>query len=131
MNTKSRIFDDRISSFSLVLVFIMIGDAQRYNHPELNQLLPEFSAIVQDIFESTAPLMTIPPAFAQKYKLRTWTKFEKSVTKTLEIANSIVDIGLKIDGNGLIKEMQTNNMSTEMIRRIFIDLIIAAGDTVS
>lgn len=107
----------------------MIGDT--HTNPELNQLLPEFTLIVQDIFESTAPLMTIPPAFAKKYNLRIWKQFEQSVSRTLEIANSIVNIGLKINGNGLLKEMQANKMSTEMIRRIFIDLIIAAGDTVS
>lgn len=112
-------------------MFILIGDTHGNNIHELNQILPEFSSIVQDIFEHTAPLMTIPPAFAQKYKLKTWTKFENSVVKTLEIANKIVDIGIKINGNGLLKEMQANKMSTEIIRRIFIDLIIAAGDTVS
>lgn len=75
--------------------------------------------------------MVIPPTFAQKYNLKIWTEFEKSVTKTLEIANEIVEVGLKMDGNGLLKEMQSNNMSTETMKRIFVDLIIAAGDTVN
>lgn len=108
----------------------MIGDTYEGKNNELNQLLPEFSVIVQDIFDSTAPLMSIPPTFARKYKLDIWSKFEKSVTRSLEIATEIVDIGLKMNGNGLLKEMQANNMSTEMIKRIFVDLIIAAGDTV-
>lgn len=109
----------------------MIGDSHTNDNLEIKQLLPKFSAIVQDIFESTAPLMTIPPSFARKYKLRVWSEFERSVTRTLEIADSIIDIGLKINGNGLLREMQSSGMSTEMIKRIFIDLIIAAGDTVS
>lgn len=121
----------KCDQFFSVLVFIMIGNTHESNNAELEQLLPEFSVIVQDIFECTAPLMTIPPKFAQKYKLQMWTRFEKSVTRTLEIADLIVNIGLKINGNGLLKEMQSNKMSTDMIRRIFIDLIVAAGDTVS
>lgn len=113
----------------LVLVFMMIGDTR--GNREINQLLPEFSVIVQEIFERTAPLMTIPPTFARKYNLKVWSDFEDSVVRTLEIANEIVDIGLKVNGNGLLKEMQSNQMSTEMIKRIFVDLIIAAGDTVN
>lgn len=108
---------------------MMIGDTQ--GNRDINRLLPEFSVIVQDIFERTAPLMTIPPTFAKKYNLNIWSEFERSVTRTLEIANEIVDIGLKVNGNGLLKEMQSNKMSTEMIKRIFVDLIIAAGDTVN
>lgn len=108
----------------------MIGDTHGGVKHEINQLLPEFSAIVQQIFERTAPLMSISPTFAQKYNLSIWSEFEKSVTRTLEIANEIVDIGMKMNSNGLIKEMQANKMSTEMIKRIFVDLIIAAGDTV-
>lgn len=108
----------------------MLGDDKSIDKSEINKLLPEFSAIVQDIFENTAPLMTVPPTLARKYKLKIWSEFETSVTRTLEIANAIVDAGLKMNSNGLLKEMQSNNMSTEMIKRIFIDLIIAAGDTV-
>lgn len=109
----------------------MIGDIRGTESREMNQLLPEFSVIVQDIFERTAPLMTVTPTFAKKYNLSIWKEFEKSVTRTLEIANEIVDIGMKVNGNGLLKEMQANKMSTEMIKRIFVDLIIAAGDTVT
>ncbi|KAG4079752.1 hypothetical protein HA402_014883 [Bradysia odoriphaga] len=112
-----------------VLVFTMIGDTHGTEISKINQLLPKFSGIVQDIFERTAPLMVIPPTFAQKYNLNIWSEFEKSVTSTLEIANEIVEVGLKMNGNGLLKEMQSNNMSTETIKRIFVDLIIAAGDT--
>lgn len=109
----------------------MVGDSYDGKQHEMNKLLPEFSGIVQDIFDCTAPLMAIPPTFAQKYKLKIWSKFEKSVTRTLEIADEIVNVGLKMNGNGLLKEMRDNQMSTEMIKRIFIDLIIAAGDTVT
>lgn len=120
-----------VNSIVSVLVYIMVGDNYSGSNHELNQLLPEFSVIVQDIFECTAPLMAIPATFAEKYKLSIWRRFEKSVTRTLEIANEIVDVGLKMRGNGLLNEMQANKMSTEMIRRIFVDLIIAAGDTVN
>ncbi len=109
----------------------MVGDTHGRVNTEINELLPKFSVIVQDIFERTAPLMVVPPTFAKKYNLKIWSEFENSVTRTLEIANEIVDVGLKMNGNGLLQEMKSNNMSTEMIKRIFTDLIIAAGDTVS
>ncbi|KAJ6641903.1 Cytochrome P450, mitochondrial [Pseudolycoriella hygida] len=112
-----------------VLVYLMIGETHGEKNHEINKLLPEFSLVVQKVFEHTAPLMIIPPTFARKYKLNIWHQFENSVTRTLEIANDIVDVGLKMNGNGLLKEMQAHNMSTEVIKRIFADLIIAAGDT--
>lgn len=108
----------------------MIGDMPAAESRKLDQLLPQFSEVVQEIFENTAPLMVVPPTLAIKYNLNIWTKFETSVTRTLEIANEIVEVGLKANGNGIMKEMQANDMSTEMIKRIFVDLIIAAGDTV-
>lgn len=109
---------------------MMIGDGKGAEVNEINNLLPEFTVIVQDIFEHTVPLMIVPPALAEKYKLKMWSKFESSVTRTLQIADQIVDIGLKLNGNGLIREMQSHNMSTETIKRIFIDLFMAAADTV-
>lgn len=92
-----------------------------------------FSVRVQKIFEHTAPLMTIPPEFAKKYNLSIWKRFEHSVSETMAMANDIIDIGLRHHHptqQSLLTQMIAAGMSMDIIKRIFIDLIIAAGDTV-
>lgn len=78
-------------------------------------------------------MAAIPPHLARKFQLNCWTVFERNVTESLKIANDVIEYGLQLgnrdDRDGLLREMQANDMSIELIKRIFIDLIIAAGDT--
>lgn len=111
----------------------MLGETAQESR--LRPLLVEFSKIVETVFDHSAPLMTFPPLLAKKYNLKIWKSFENSVTRTLNLANAIVDIGLEsittTSQMGMIAEMQALGMSPEIIKRIFVDLIIAAGDTVN
>lgn len=110
----------------------MLGETAQESR--LSSLIVEFSETVEMVFEHSAPLMTFPPSLAKKWNLQIWQRFENSVTQTLNLANAIVDIGLQSINNqsriGLIAEMHALGMQPEMIKRIFADLIIAAGDTV-
>lgn len=108
----------------------MLGDTA--HDSRLLPLVDKFCAKVETVFEHSAPLMTFPPTIAQKYNLKLWQRFESSVTETLTLANAIIDFGLLSDNrsNGLIAKMLESGMSPEDIKRIFIDLIMAAGDTV-
>lgn len=115
-----------------VLIGIMFGrDADRL----LNEITPQiedFARIVQDVFEDTVPFMTTSPQRAHKFHFKSWRKFENSVTKSLQMANDIIDYGIKkniVGTDGLINDLKKLNVSLDMIKRLFIDLIIAAGDT--
>lgn len=113
-----------------VLIGIMFGRAANEMYVRFGKTIDHFARIVQNVFEDTVPFQTISPRTARGFRLNIWSKFEASVSETLKIAKDVVDFG--IDQNhcdGLLREMQGLGMSREMIQRIFIDLIIAAGDT--
>lgn len=115
-----------------VLVGIMFGNAAQIMCNELRETIDHFAIIVQNVFEDTVPFACISPQLAHKFRLPVWKKFEASVTQTLRIANEIIEFGLKHCDHcddGLLVELKRSGMSNEMIKRIFIDLIIAAGDT--
>lgn len=114
----------------MVLIRIMFGQISEKIIDNTGPLIVEFAAIVQNVFEDTVPFMSISPQLARKFNLKIWTKFENSVQQTLSIASRIIDYGIaqgKCDG--LLSDMLQLGMSDEMIKRIFIDLIVAAGDT--
>lgn len=113
-----------------VLICIMFGNAAQTICREMRETIDHFAKIVQNVFEDTVPFTSISPKLAHKLRLQIWTKFETSVTDTLSIASEIVDFGLKqSEIHGLLGEMKQLGMTTDMIKRIFIDLITAAGDT--
>lgn len=115
-----------------VITGVMLGDTSQDR--QLQPILEQFSDTVETVFQHSAPLMTFPPALARKYNLRLWQRFEDSVTLTLQLANSIVELGLQrlqsSSRMGVIADMTAMGMSADVIKRIFVDLIIAAGDTV-
>lgn len=113
-----------------VLVGIMFGSIAPAICIELRKTIDHFAQVVQNVFEDTVPFSSISPQLARKLHLPIWTKFERCVTNTLSIANEIIDFGLRQPKyDGLLAEMKSLGMTTEMIKRIFVDLIIAAGDT--
>lgn len=113
-----------------VLINIMFGNAAGMICNKMRHKIDYFGQIAQNINEDTVPLATIPPQLAQKFRLQTWTKFETNVTNTLNVANEIIDFGLKQpNGGGLLGEMKGLGIVDEMAKRILVDLIIAAGDT--
>lgn len=128
-----------------VLMGIIFGNATaRMMCIELRETIDHFAEIVQKVFEDTVPFSSISPELARNMRLPIWKNFETSVTDTLKIADEIIAYGLNKHqqqrqqqskqkhtqcDDGLLAEMDCLNMTTEMIRRIFIDLIIAAGDT--
>lgn len=118
-----------------VLMGIMFGNVTaRLMCTELREKIDYFAQIVQNVFEDTVPFASISPKFARRMRLSIWKNFEQNVTETLRIADEIIAFGLKRQqqqrhDDGLLAELDGFNMTVEMIRRVFIDLIIAAGDT--
>lgn len=106
--------------------------------PQLHTLIGRLSRMLPELFECSAPLMSFPPAVAKRWNLRIWRDFERTVTDILAVANRIGDVALlelKRDGgagevSSLMAGMLRNGMPDDVIKRIFIDLILAAGDTV-
>lgn len=105
------------------------------NTETFQNLIEKFTQNVHRIFEHSAPLMSISPVLARRLGLKIWTQFEQSVSQTLLLANEICDIALATSSssnsdNCMLLKMQELGMTSDMIKRIFVDLLIAAGDTV-
>lgn len=114
----------------MILIRIMFGRVSERIIADAAPLITEFATIVQNVFEDTVPFMSVSPQLARKFNLKIWNKFERSVQQTLSIAGQIIDSGIaRGQCDGLLNDMLQLGMSNEMIKRIFIDLIIAAGDT--
>lgn len=113
-----------------VLIGIIFGRAANQMFEDLRETIDQLAHIVQNVFEDTVPFQTISPQLARKLRLSIWSRFDVNVTKTLKIASEIVEYGWhQSQCDGLLDDMQKIGMPKEMIQRIFIDLIIAAGDT--
>ncbi|XP_034661880.1 cytochrome P450 315a1, mitochondrial [Drosophila subobscura] len=122
-----------------VLCCIMFG-SNVLTCPKIQSALDHFTQIVHKVFEHSSRLMTFPPRLAQLLRLRIWRDFESNVDEVLREGAAIIDhcIGGEFNGdNGqpelreetLFHRLQTAEVPGEMIKRIFVDLVIAAGDT--
>lgn len=96
-------------------------------------LIEEFSEVVHKIFEYSVTLQAIPPQLANFFKMKAWTEFERVVNQTLELGNRIIDEAIERcprESDGLLNQFKDQGIEKEDIKRLFTDLIIAAGDTV-
>lgn len=107
--------------------------------PKIQSSLDYFTQIVHKVFEHSSRLMTFPPRLAQMLRLRNWRDFEENVDEVLREGAAIIDhcIGVQElelqqphEEPALYQRLQAAEVPGEMIKRIFVDLVIAAGDTV-
>lgn len=113
-----------------VLLRIMFGQFADVILRDKSTEIEEFAKIVENVFEDTVPFQLMSPQLARKLHLKIWNKFENSVTSTLDIANDIIDYGIRLNEfDGLLNDLKPHQLTETMIKRIFTDLIIAAGDT--
>jgi len=105
--------------------------------PKIQSALDYFTQIVHKVFEHSSRLMTFPPRLAQILRLPIWRDFEANVDEVLREGAAIIDycIGVQEDNKlphdeALYHRLRAAEVPGEMIKRIFVDLVIAAGDTV-
>ncbi|XP_037949508.1 cytochrome P450 315a1, mitochondrial [Teleopsis dalmanni] len=110
------------------------------NNDEILTGLCDFSRVVNKIFKSSSNLMNFPPKLAKLLNLEIWTEFEEHVTDVLFRSSQIIDLFIEQineenekeevpDTAPIFFKLKSAGMSHEMIKRIFVDLVIAAGDT--
>ncbi|XP_055849317.1 cytochrome P450 315a1, mitochondrial isoform X2 [Episyrphus balteatus] len=119
-----------------VVCSVMFGyKADNISDSKLTTAIDAFSKNVHKIFINSANLMNFPPKLARTLRMKIWTQFENDVTEVLKMGYEIIDmqINQECDGaaceDGLFVKMRLAGMPMEDIKRIFVDLIIAAGDT--
>lgn len=117
-----------------VIMSIMFGN-EHFCNPDQEQSLDEFSSVVHKIFASSSVLMNIPPKIAKWLNLKSWREFKENVDEVLDKAYQIMDLYMSNkstnSGDGLYWKLKEVELTDNMIKCIFVDLIIAAGDTVS
>lgn len=106
--------------------------------PKMQSALNEFTQIVHKVFEHSSRLMNFPPRLAQLLHLRIWSDFESNVGEVLQQGAAIIELCISLQrgqpqseqDEALYHKLRAAAVPSEMIRRIFVDLVIAAGDTV-
>ncbi|XP_049543071.1 cytochrome P450 315a1, mitochondrial [Anopheles darlingi] len=117
-----------------VVLSLMLGRsfARCQQSAEFGALVSQFAGVVYEIFRCSSELMNVPPALADRMNLVPWQQFEQVVPKTIGLASSIIEFGMRHTEleDGLLHELH-GQIDEELLRRIFVDFIIAAGDTTS
>uniref|UniRef100_A0A182N8F3 Cytochrome P450 n=1 Tax=Anopheles dirus TaxID=7168 RepID=A0A182N8F3_9DIPT len=117
-----------------VVLSVMLGAsfAKCQQSPDFRTLVERFSAVVYDIFRCSSELMNIPPALADRLNVQPWQQFEKVVPETIRLATAIIEHGMehsRQDAPDGLLELMVQKLDKPVMMRIFIDFIIAAGDT--
>lgn len=109
-------------------------------HPEMQSALDEFTQNVHKVFEHSSRLMNFPPRLAHLLRLRIWQDFEANVSEVLKQGGDIIELCIRLQMDqdqpqseqeeALYHKLKVTAVPEQMIRRIFVDLVIAAGDTV-
>ncbi|XP_014367187.2 cytochrome P450 315a1, mitochondrial [Papilio machaon] len=117
-----------------VIIKVLLGaDSKLSESRQYEDLISIFSQEVKKIFQTTTKLYGLPLNLCQRLNLKVWTDFKESVDSSIFLAQKIVNEILlnKNKTNGLIKKLSDDNVSDEIIKKIAVDFVIAAGDTTS
>lgn len=110
---------------------LMMGPSHVNKSAALQDLIDQFAQDVHLIFKYSAQMVIAPPKLLKMIKSKSWTQFVQVVDRTLDLGRQITDYCLdNVDlSDGFLQKMKDAQMGREYINRIFVDLIIAAGDT--
>lgn len=131
-NLKIHKLEDELYRWSIdVMIAILLGSSYNKYKPILDDLLSVLPKMIYSVFETTSKMNVLPVTIAERFQLPPWINFTNSVRNTLKYSNHLMDIILSEckSKDGLIEKMREVNFSEDEIRRIVIDLILAAGDT--
>uniref|UniRef100_A0A182PV89 Uncharacterized protein n=1 Tax=Anopheles epiroticus TaxID=199890 RepID=A0A182PV89_9DIPT len=115
-----------------VVLSVMFGAAftDCRQSAEFRRLVQQFSATVYDIFRCSSELMNIPPAIADRLNVQPWQQFEKVVPETIRLATEIIEFGIaNCQARDGLLDLMVQKLDKPLLMRIFIDFIVAAGDT--
>jgi ecdysteroid 2-hydroxylase len=116
-----------------VIASVLLGAETYLQHYEdIEPKIVNLAEIIHSVFQTTAKLSLIPVSFASKYKIPRWRRFVESVDNALASADSLVVQLIQVSGpesNGLLPKLLQEEIEIQDVKRIIVDLILAAGDT--
>ncbi|XP_050532424.1 cytochrome P450 315a1, mitochondrial isoform X2 [Daktulosphaira vitifoliae] len=112
------------------MVAYLVGNAFKSCRKEILSDINNLAHNIQEIFKNSVKFTVIPAKTAKLFKLKIWNDFVKSVNDSMKYANNLVTKLMEYEGDGLLKSISSiHNISDDMIKRLIIDFILAAGDT--
>ncbi|CRL00351.1 CLUMA_CG013624, isoform A [Clunio marinus] len=114
---------------------LMLGSStHEQSDREFDENVWKFVTSAKQIWTTSAKLLTIPPAIADKLHLKVWKDFEKTVHESISLSRKMISAFndknvFNCSKDGLFMKLKSHNLSDEMMTQILSDLIFAAGDT--
>lgn len=119
-------------SLDVIIALLLGAEGYAKHSTNLEADIAKVAKTVELVFGTTATLSLIPAAFASKYNIPRWKRFVKSVDDALggaELLVSRLKDAITPNSGGLLEKLLEEDLTSDNINRIIIDLILAAGDT--
>ncbi|XP_014231427.1 cytochrome P450 315a1, mitochondrial [Trichogramma pretiosum] len=123
--------EHRLYQWSIeVLLATLMGTPWSAYRPRVSSELGRLSRCLSGMFEHSVVLARLPATWAQRLGLPAWRGFVAKTDYSFETVERIVDEMARCpETDGLLRRMMDSGVRGEMLNRIVIDLIFAAGDT--
>lgn len=119
-------------AWSLEVITSVLLGARSYaaNKSNLGTTLERLASVVREVFENTNKLYVVPSDWAAKLRIPRWKRFVRSVDDALSTSNELLRLmsSCESESDGLLRKMNSV-MDDETVKKIVVDLILAAGDT--
>ena len=118
---------------AVVLLATLVGSPWPAYRRSILQELEVLSSSLGRIFEHSVHLSRMSARLAMLARLPSWSGFVSTADYALNTASRLVDEMSTLKGteDGLLAQMISSGIQKEDLQRIVVDLILAAGDTVS
>ena len=132
-DTNKRYYKSKFDLLKLAMLATMAGKSWPVFRRHIEKDLDELSHSLHQIFEQSVHLLQVPASLAMHLRLPAWKLFVKAVDYALDTMDRFVQDMEKLEGvnEGLLGRFMSDGITGEMLRRIVVDLVVAAGDTVS
>ncbi|XP_030376211.1 cytochrome P450 315a1, mitochondrial [Scaptodrosophila lebanonensis] len=131
--------EEQLYRWSIEVVCGIMFGSSSLTCENIQAALDNFTLTVHKMFEHSSLLMNFPPKLAQLLRLRIWRDFEQNVDLVLKQSSNIIELFIAKqqpresresgETDTLYQRLLASELPIELIRRIFVDLVIAAGDT--
>lgn len=73
-----------------MILNLMLGSSfSEQSNGKYDEHVDRFSRIVRQVFDCSAKLLSVPPAFADKWNLKCWKDFERVAKESIELCEDL------------------------------------------
>lgn len=116
-------------SISFMVAHLVGGVYDKYKN-DISNDVNCLAQCIQKVFQCTVKFTVIPANISKSLKLKIWNDFVLAVDNSIESANNLVSKLMSFNGDGLLNSvLNVHDIPIDMVKRLIVDFIIAAGDT--